>query len=40
MSYPFFFQLNSATDKIERPVVIIDGKDAKKLMNIVKKYVK
>ena len=33
----FFFQLNTATDKIERPVVIIDGKDAKKLMNIVKK---
>ena len=33
----FFFQLNAATDKSERPVVIMDGKDAKKLMNIVKK---
>ncbi|KAL9980243.1 hypothetical protein ACROYT_G008802 [Oculina patagonica] len=29
-------ELNSASDKIERPVVLIDGKDAKKLMNIVK----
>ena len=33
----FLFQLNAATDKSERPVVIIDGKDAQKLMNIVKK---
>ena len=35
--FSFFFQLNAATDKSERPVVIMDGKNAKKLMNIVKK---
>lgn len=29
-------ELNAATTKIARPVVLIDGKDAKKLMNIVK----
>ncbi|KAJ7387472.1 E3 ubiquitin-protein ligase znrf3 [Desmophyllum pertusum] len=29
-------ELNAATDQIARPVVLIDGKDAKKLMNIVK----
>lgn len=33
----FLLKLNAATTKIARPVVIIDGKDAKKLMNIVKK---
>ena len=32
-----WFQLNAATTKIARPVVLIDGKDAKKLMNIMKK---
>ena len=37
ISYLLFFQLNAATTKIARPVVIIDGKDAKKLRNIVKK---
>lgn len=29
-------ELNAATTKIARPVVLIDGKDAKKLMNIMK----
>lgn len=29
-------ELNAAEDKVDRPVVLIDGKDAKKLMNIVK----
>lgn len=29
-------ELNAATTKIARPVVLIDGKDAKKLMNIIK----
>lgn len=32
-----WFQLNAATTKIARPVVLINGKDAKKLMNLVKK---
>ena len=30
-------KLNAAEDMVDRPVVLIDGKDAKKLMNIVKK---
>ena len=33
----FPLKLNAATTKIARPVVLINGKDAKKLMNIIKK---
>ena len=38
-SYDSFItlQLNDATTKITRPVVLIDGQDARKLMSIVNK---
>ena len=32
-----YFQLSEASKNIPRPVVLLNGPDAKKLMNIVKK---